>query len=63
MVNIEIETGGMLIPIFELPEEDKKIYEEAIKMEHPSPQPSPFGGEGVDQISPPLLSKGEGIGG
>ncbi len=33
MVNIEIKTGWILIPIFELPEEHKKIYDKAIKKE------------------------------
>jgi hypothetical protein len=42
MVNIEIKTGGMLIPVFELPEEDKKIYEEAVFT------PSPTKGEGLE---------------
>ena len=32
-VNIEIETWGILIPVFELPEEDQKIYEKALKLE------------------------------
>jgi DNA polymerase III subunit alpha len=33
MVDIEIETGGVLIPEFELPEESAKIYKEVIKSE------------------------------
>ena len=33
MVNIEIETGGILIPTFELPDEHQKIYEEALEVE------------------------------
>lgn len=32
-VNIKIETGWVLIPKYELPEEDRKIYEEAIHLE------------------------------
>ena len=32
-VNIEIETGWVLIPVFELPEEDQRIYEKALKLE------------------------------
>jgi len=32
-VNIEIETGWILIPVFELPEEDQKIYEKALNLE------------------------------
>lgn len=31
MVSLEIETGGILIPQFELPEEDLKIYKKAIQ--------------------------------
>jgi len=30
MVEIEIETGSILIPKFELPEEDNKIYKKAL---------------------------------
>ena len=33
MVDIHIETGGILIPKFELPEEHKKILDEALKAE------------------------------
>ncbi len=33
MVNMEIETGWILIPVFELPEEHQKIYEEAKELE------------------------------
>lgn len=33
MVDIKIETWGILIPIYELPEEDKKIYNQAISLE------------------------------
>ncbi len=33
MVNIKIETGWILIPNFELPEEHQKIYDEALEME------------------------------
>jgi DNA polymerase III subunit alpha len=33
MVNIEIETWGILIPKFELPEEHQKLYEEALELE------------------------------
>lgn len=33
MVNINIETGGILIPTFELPEEHQKIYEKALHLE------------------------------
>lgn len=33
MVNIEIETGGILIPTFKLPEEHQKIYDEAKEIE------------------------------
>jgi len=33
MINIEIETGGILIPKFELPEEHYKIYEKALTLE------------------------------
>ncbi|MDD2908078.1 MAG: DNA polymerase III subunit alpha [Candidatus Gracilibacteria bacterium] len=33
MVDIHIETGGILIPTYELPENDKIIYEEALKTE------------------------------
>jgi len=33
MVDIEIETGWILIPTFELPEEHQKIYEEALDIE------------------------------
>ncbi len=33
MVDIEIETGWVLIPTFELPEEHQKIYEEAQELE------------------------------
>ncbi|RKW21233.1 DNA polymerase III subunit alpha, partial [Candidatus Gracilibacteria bacterium] len=33
MVDIKIETGGILIPTFELPEEHQKIYEEALEFE------------------------------
>lgn len=33
MVNIEIETGWTLIPVYELPEEDKKNYDEAIQFD------------------------------
>ncbi|MBB1564739.1 DNA polymerase III subunit alpha [Candidatus Gracilibacteria bacterium] len=33
MVDIKIETGGILIPTFELPEEHQKIYEEALEIE------------------------------
>jgi len=32
-VNIEIQTWGVLIPVFELPENDQKIYEKALKLE------------------------------
>jgi len=32
-VNIEIETGGILIPVFELPEKDQIIYERALELE------------------------------
>ena len=32
-VNIEIETWKILIPVFELPEDDQKIYDEALKLE------------------------------
>ena len=32
-INIEIETGGILIPVFELPEEDQIIYERALELE------------------------------
>ncbi|MDD3793343.1 MAG: DNA polymerase III subunit alpha [Candidatus Gracilibacteria bacterium] len=33
MVDIHIETGGILIPTYELPENDKAIYDEALKLE------------------------------
>ncbi len=33
MVDIKIETWGILIPVFELPEEHQKIYEEALAFE------------------------------
>ena len=33
MVNIEIETWWILIPVFELPEDHQKIYEEALEFE------------------------------
>ena len=33
MVDIEIETGWILIPTFELPDEHQKIYEEALEIE------------------------------
>lgn len=33
MINIEIKTWWILIPIFKLPEKDQLIYEEAIKLE------------------------------
>jgi DNA polymerase-3 subunit alpha len=32
-INIEIETGGILIPTFELPESDEIIYNKALKLE------------------------------
>ncbi len=32
-VNIEIETGGILIPVFELPESDQIIYDKALELE------------------------------
>ena len=33
MINIEIKTWWILIPVFELPEEHQKIYEEALDLE------------------------------
>lgn len=33
MVDIQIETGGILIPKFDLPDEHQKIYEEALEIE------------------------------
>jgi DNA polymerase-3 subunit alpha len=33
MVDIKIETWGILIPVFELPEEHRKIYDEALEFE------------------------------
>ena len=47
MVDIHIETGGILIPTFELPEEHQKIYEEALEVEKNDyyknpPIPNPF---------------------
>jgi hypothetical protein len=33
MVDIKIETGLTLIPVYELPEEDQKVYEEAMIFE------------------------------
>jgi hypothetical protein len=65
MVNIEIKTGEMLMPTFELPEEDKRIYEEAIKLEIKdgdvkAPYPtSPKGGEKEQTPLNPPLSRGE----
>ncbi len=32
-INIEIKTGWILIPIFELPEQDQKTYEKSLKLE------------------------------
>jgi DNA polymerase-3 subunit alpha len=32
-INIEIETWGILIPVFELPEKDQIIYDKALKLE------------------------------
>jgi DNA polymerase-3 subunit alpha len=32
-INIEIKTGGILIPTFELPESDQIIYEKALDLE------------------------------
>ncbi|MDQ7023311.1 MAG: DNA polymerase III subunit alpha [Candidatus Gracilibacteria bacterium] len=45
--NIEFETGGILIPIFELPEKDQIIYENALNS--PLPQGRGAGGEGFIQ--------------
>jgi DNA polymerase III alpha subunit len=33
MIDMEIETGGILIPTFELPEKDQIIYEKALQTE------------------------------
>ena len=33
MIDMEIETGGVLIPTFELPEKDQIIYEKALQTE------------------------------
>jgi DNA polymerase III alpha subunit len=33
MVSMDIETGGILIPTFELPEKDQIIYEKALAIE------------------------------
>ncbi|MDD2871632.1 MAG: DNA polymerase III subunit alpha [Candidatus Gracilibacteria bacterium] len=68
MVDIKIETGGILIPTFELPEEHQKIYEEALEVEkgeyyvNPSPQPSPSEERGQEQNNEAsFYPKGEGI--
>lgn len=37
MVNIEIETGGILIPTFELPEEMQKLFEDAQEYQQKNP--------------------------
>ena len=66
MVDIEIETGWVLIPTFELPEEHQKLYEEAQESEkddyYTSPQPSPL--EEMEQNQEKVASfspKGERI--
>jgi len=41
MVDIEIETGGILIPTFELPEDMQKLFEEALDYQKNNPWKTP----------------------
>ncbi len=60
-IDIKIETWKILIPKYELPEDDKKIYDEAMELENLNPHPSPLLWEEREQNSP--LPQGRGVGG